>query len=523
MSWTVDLKRAQEIFKIPAWNCSEEGQKYSFYKENSTQEETNLFNSIFTVANSSNPNINIYSALAKKGGSEKYVDSDDFAYLAGLDGQEGISEDDVKLFYGSIGLEFNSSAASGEENVRQDDNGNTYKDKPIYENGIYKGKKESKYDSNGKILSIREYDDKNKFQGNATYYEYDSNGKLKKEEIRVDNHSNSSGSVQTTKIYDDKGNVIKEIGNIIGSSDGYVNEYKYDENNKLVEKVTKTSEHQSPQYIESVEKYDSTGKILESANGCGGIDTKYFYDDKGNLIKTDRYSIKYPNGDYSDDQRFSVDYHRNPILGMKISTTAYTYDKNNNLIQKVDQNMYGDIKYSNSSYNDNNQLVSINISNEYIDPYQNINNSTPIPEHSVAKVSIDPNTGEASGITTYRTAYPDIKENTLTEPLIVGSCSYDKNGKYTGEVSSTQYWGTGKIAHSTIYGADGFRDEISGGEITYKFSRERDEQGRLIEVLKEYNKDDILIKTERKIIEQWEIDDAQERTEKTIDIEYYLR
>ncbi len=186
---------------------------------------------------------------------------------------------------------------------------------------------ESKYDRNGNLVSLKDK------RGNTTVFTYDGNNRLT--EKRVPLELDASGNIQYAIehiSYDDIGNIVKQT--LSGTNSPLTRETRYT-------------------------YYDNN--LLETVSDNSGAFTKNFYDDNGNLIKTEKlreagvYDVEKYAYDHSnrlvqhieliDDQDVylagTITHLRDLEYADKIqSITEYQYDILGNKIKAIDPKGY---------------------------------------------------------------------------------------------------------------------------------------------------------------------------------------
>ena len=207
------------------------------------------------------------------------------------------------------------SSPDGIAKIEYDAKGNVLKRETSY-GAIF----EYEYDSNNNLSKITYTDE----YGNVGYVEtfaYDPKGQLIKETYE-DNEFENPLSIVHTYIYDENGNLLVE--DTVNSS-GYhsVDEYTYDANGDLIEKIERTP-YGTYYYLW---EYDKAGnEILEKrsfADGTRDYMRSKTYDEAGNLIKT---------------------HYQYGISDEVVGETFYEYDEHGNLLKVTSE--YSITEYS---------------------------------------------------------------------------------------------------------------------------------------------------------------------------------
>ena len=174
------------------------------------------------------------------------------------------------------------------------------------ENNIFDHSLEVEYDSQGNVLKYINYDG----EGNLESYEvYGYNEQGKK---TIYEKFDSEGVRISFSYYEnnEQGDVIKAHN--ASYLDTY--EYIYDENDRVIEKLVRKNGEFS---YRKVYTYDAEGKVIEEK----------IFDEQGEIVNIVGYIYdKNGNLEYEDEKY-------NDIYGCQ--DTRYTYDDNNNLIEKV--------------------------------------------------------------------------------------------------------------------------------------------------------------------------------------------
>jgi hypothetical protein len=157
--------------------------------------------------------------------------------------------------------------------------------------GLFEGKEYYKLNSENKITEKVIYNDENKIEEKVVYI-FDNNSK-----------------VINQKEFDGKNELLSETL------------FYYDDNNNLVKQITVNSKKEFTRSITFA--YDENGNTIEQKIS-GQYLIKYFYDEKNNLIKEERY---YLNGLL--DEQTEYEYDENNRLVMEnnfVTKTRYDYE-----------------------------------------------------------------------------------------------------------------------------------------------------------------------------------------------------
>ena len=179
---------------------------------------------------------------------------------------------------------------------------------------------EAKKSSSGSVekgksneIKITEYDEKG-FEKHkpGEKFKKDSNGRILEEEGYWEGRP---ASISTFK-YDNQGNLIQDTYYGYESGDGFLNNYKYNDKGWMSEVIP---EGEGPFYRMKYE-YDKEGnKITEISQGDGSGNSKYKYDDRGNVIE-------WIYGESVTDNQGNV------------TTYKYEFDPKGNWIKKIELN-----------------------------------------------------------------------------------------------------------------------------------------------------------------------------------------
>lgn len=174
----------------------------------------------------------------------------------------------------------------------------------------------SKYKYNDKQQRIEElyYDEDSKSYKNRVHYKYDLKGNLI-EEI--------SSNERRLYVYDERDNLVKEID--LDEDTLLLRHLKYDKNNRKVELIKFRNEYLLYGDVPKFEK------------------EKYFYDNKGNLIRSETYYVKDNDIDELIGKKEYVFDNKNRLIsktsiGIKYKVeffTRFEYNKNNLLIKEI--------------------------------------------------------------------------------------------------------------------------------------------------------------------------------------------
>lgn len=198
-------------------------------------------------------------------------------------------------------------------------------------------------------------------------YTYDNKGDRIK---HVYTYSNGNKRIYEWT-YDIKGNLIKEVRTEPESSNilsliTMTTEYSYDENNRLIKKVSNASYVMAGefQYVYDY-TYDMKGNLIKEICINSNYGSKsiydYTYDVKGNLIKE-----VYTNDiNYKEIRDYAYDSNGNLIKEVYTDSEGnkniydYTYDANGNLIKEIDMFDNGDKDIYEFIYDTNNNLSKV--------------------------------------------------------------------------------------------------------------------------------------------------------------------
>lgn len=324
------------------------------------------------------------------------------------------------------------------------------------------------YNQNGKL---REYED---FNGNPTYYQYDSNGILSGKGHSVDGLGNitdlNSLAYDAESVLTSTTQIIQNIenNNNVTLSTGY-DEYRVSNNDF---DITYVKIHHNG--YDQVFKYDSEdgGMLTETyaesvslPNDKTNYKTKYQYDANKDIVQIDYsngYRDKFYEADYPDEynykciSRYSVD----GVMETLVKTYTYQFDDDGNLLKSYDDSTNIMVDYTNNGYSlyeyDNTDPVLIfsdtkdteNTVRTYSNTYYDLQYPTSTPTDTV---EISPSTisFNSDGIKT-TTSSVDVKKN-------IGS--YNATADY--DMSSTEDY-FGRLTNKAAYIEHDTRNNISG-------------------------------------------------------------
>lgn len=239
-----------------------------------------------------------------------------------------------------------------EKNVSEENNLTEMKELKFCKKIMKTSFKNRKYilNNKGKIESIENYNDSDGELNSISYMTYDDNGNVLKSVIKdsnsglthtIENEYNSDNkrisrsynkeesSSFVTFEYNDRGDLAKEVIYIDGELKADTDVvYTYDENGMLKSKRYKRNLEtnlllNSPRYLAREYKYNKKGNKLEEYIPDYQQLIKYEYDENSKIIK---------------EVSFSTDENRK--IKEEQNTIWYTYDKNGNLIEKIDRDGY---------------------------------------------------------------------------------------------------------------------------------------------------------------------------------------
>jgi len=148
-------------------------------------------------------------------------------------------------------------------------------------------------------------------------------------------YTNTSGEIGVTTFeYDQKGQMVKSLWQLLDGSRNSLNFYSYDEKGNLVKKYREYSDAKtSTQWFEYAGNGNLVFEDFKGSDGVKGI-TSYVYDKNGKLIQSD---CKGWNGWFFGVIKYKYDENGRKNLadieseGKKVGIINYTYDENGNL------------------------------------------------------------------------------------------------------------------------------------------------------------------------------------------------
>jgi len=167
---------------------------------------------------------------------------------------------------------------------------------------------EYEYDKNGNLIKMKDYQ-------KEILYSYDNRGNLLK---TVEQTLDGKEKIETSKVYDNNNNVIKEI-----DGNGNITTYTYDGLNNVIKM-------KNPLNQETLYEYDNNNNLVKETNYLGDSKT-YIYDSFDRLIEKKNElgeTIEKLEYDFNGRQVKSIDG-----LG---HTTTFVYDKLDRVIEKID-------------------------------------------------------------------------------------------------------------------------------------------------------------------------------------------
>lgn len=197
----------------------------------------------------------------------------------------------------------------------------------------------------------------------STFYDADEKfGKLEKTTIKV---------IETAN-FNESGFITKSIRKNLKDNFEYIGNYRYDENNNLLEenraygfftykydelnRLVQMDEHSESKELKfrSINMYDDKGNCIESntykPNGDLHSKSIYKYDDKGNCIEYAHYkedgSLYYKYiWKYDNKGNIIEEDEVKSMFGDKGNTTRYVYDNKNKIVKRTYIEPSGDIDY----------------------------------------------------------------------------------------------------------------------------------------------------------------------------------
>lgn len=195
---------------------------------------------------------------------------------------------------------------------------------------------EMAYDDQWRLVSEITYNDNDDTEVNARYLEYNEDGTEVSVVQRSDGQENR-GQFQRT--YDEKGNLLKEIG-LEDGEEVLSNEYTYDTNGNVLSSIVHP---QAPVVIRNSFEYDDRGNRIsheqitsyDRQETAFTTKTEYLYDEKDHLIREDIYAdgVLGNYAEYEFDEETNTEYGKRCTPdGTVTGKTRRVYDEAGNLL-----------------------------------------------------------------------------------------------------------------------------------------------------------------------------------------------